>query len=253
MPEACCGEGPSSPHPVDSRQTRTVANARKRRQRDTQERCAGSIDNVAPAVLGPGRVVMTQLLRLLLAEAHGLDPVVRDALQFERLEDNFGAALSQGEVVLGAAAFVRIALDPNLQSRMLAKVVGVRDDHAARFRSQCRLVEVIVHAALRWPRSRHRRLQRRGNGRTRRLLNFWLLTRLWRAIAASLRLRRIMRAPRQEQGESEHITESQAADISHRSIHKVVDAGRILLFLYLRKYNYPPGSGQGGRACNRLI
>ena len=84
-------------------------------------------------------------------------------------------------------------------------------------------------------------------------MDFWLLTRLWRAIAASLRLRRIMRAPRQEQGESEHITESQAAGISHRSIHKVVDAGRILLFLYLRKYNYPPGSGQGGRACNRLI
>ena len=68
---------------------------------------------------------MTVGHRLFTAEGNGFDALGGDAEELQALLDGFGTLLTEGEVVLAAAAFVGVALDDDVDVRMSGKPAGV--------------------------------------------------------------------------------------------------------------------------------
>src|SRR5690348_2404073 len=105
--------------------------------------------DVRTAVLGPGGLVVALRDGLLLAEADGLDAVVRHAQHGHDLLHRLGAALAEREVVYAAAALVAIALDLGAGIAVLDHVARVRLHERPEFVLHHVRVEVEVDAALR--------------------------------------------------------------------------------------------------------
>src|SRR5664280_2128054 len=69
------------------------------------------IDEIGPAILGPGGFVVPERLGTFLAPADCLQLRVLYAVDLECLEHRFGAPLTQREVVFRTAAFIGVPLD----------------------------------------------------------------------------------------------------------------------------------------------
>src|SRR5688500_9275137 len=86
------------------------------------------VGDVGAAVLGVSLLGVALGARLFLAEAHGLDLCGRRAEERHHLLDRIGAALTQREVVLAAAALVGVALYRHSGLAVLRDVLRVRGD-----------------------------------------------------------------------------------------------------------------------------
>jgi hypothetical protein len=78
------------------------------------------------AVGVPALFVALRAERLFLAIADGADAGGRNGQLYERLLGGRGAIVAECEVVLGRAAFVAVALDSEVNVRMLLEERGVR-------------------------------------------------------------------------------------------------------------------------------
>src|SRR6185503_20107695 len=129
-----------------------MAGARRAAARATQARpasFAAPVDEVAAAVLGPGRFVVPDRPGLLLAEAHRLDLLILGAREAHHLARVFRASLAERQVVLAAAALVAVALDREPCARVLAQIARVRLDRGPELGLDLVAVEVVVDRALR--------------------------------------------------------------------------------------------------------
>src|SRR5574337_872769 len=106
------------------------------------------VDDVIAAVLGPGRFVVTRVLRLLLAERDGFDLAGAGAQQHHHALDGIGALLPERDVVFARAALVGVALDRHPRARMRLQVARVRLDEGLVLVLDDEAVEVEVDAAL---------------------------------------------------------------------------------------------------------
>src|SRR6185436_11418012 len=122
------------------------------------------VEDVVAAVLGPRGFVVARVLRLLLAEAHGLDLAVLRAEERHHPLDRVGALLAERDVVFARAALVGVALDRHARVAVLREVAAVRLDQRAELVAHREAVEVEEDDAL---RQRARRIAQRVAGRTR--------------------------------------------------------------------------------------
>src|SRR6266542_6860987 len=106
------------------------------------------VDDVVASILGPGRLVVTRVLRFLLAEAHGLDLRVGRAVEQHHALDGVSAALAERDVVFPAAALVGVALDRHARRAGGLQILRVRLDQRLVFVLDRVAVIVEVHAAL---------------------------------------------------------------------------------------------------------
>src|SRR6187455_1873386 len=130
--------------PRSRRSPRTPARGR----RGVRPALLARVDDVVAAVLGPGRFVVAGVLRLLLAEAHGLDLAVLRAEQRHHALDRVGALLAERDVVFARAALVGVALDRHARVAVLREVAAVRLDQRAELVAHGEAVEVEVDDAL---------------------------------------------------------------------------------------------------------
>src|SRR5690606_6685680 len=98
------------------------------------------------AVLGPGGLGVTRIVRPLLAVADGLDTVRGDAERDQIVLDRGRAPVAESEVVLPRAALVAVTLDGHGLRAVGLQVVGPGLDGGARGGLQVRLVGVEEHA-----------------------------------------------------------------------------------------------------------
>src|SRR6059036_1924085 len=119
------------------------ATAAPKRPRST---LLASVDDVVAPILGPGRFVVTRVLRLLLAEAHGFDLRVGRAVEQHHALDGVGAPLAERDVVLPAAAFVGVALDRHPRRAGGLQILCVRLDQRLVFVLDRVAVVLEVHA-----------------------------------------------------------------------------------------------------------
>src|SRR5262245_13137395 len=133
-------------------------------------RLAGLRQEVVPAILGPAGFGLLRAHRALLAIRDDGDAVGLDPLRDEVVHGCLGALLTEGEVVLGRAALVTVALDQHevLAVRLEPGRVAVEDLGVAR--TDVVLVEVEVdrleiRILFELARLRHRRGSRSRSGR----------------------------------------------------------------------------------------
>src|SRR5262249_23276098 len=107
------------------------------------------VQDIAAPVLRPGILARALGARLFFAQAHRLDLVLARPKQQKHTLDPVRAPLPEADVVLAAAALVRVALDEHLALRMLAQVFGVRLDQRLVLVLHLVLVQVIEDRALR--------------------------------------------------------------------------------------------------------
>src|SRR5579859_1468550 len=99
---------------------------------------------MAVAVLLPARLVFFRADGLFLAIADGVDAVGRNAELHEIILDGSGAAIAEEQVVLCRTAAVAVALDVELDLRVLAKVFGGMGQAVALVGADVSLVEIKV-------------------------------------------------------------------------------------------------------------
>src|SRR5204862_4288285 len=83
------------------------------------------LGEIAAAIFGPGRFVVPEAARLLLAEAHRLDLLLARTQQHQQSGHRFGASLAERQVVLRGAALVGVADDDEPGRRIRAQPAGV--------------------------------------------------------------------------------------------------------------------------------
>src|SRR5438067_1920816 len=100
-------------------------------------------------VLLPAGFILVGAHRRFLALADDLNAVAADAEVDEVVADGGGAALAEGEVVLGGAARVAVPLHHHLRRRPALQPVGVLLQHRLGIVADCLRVEIEVGVAER--------------------------------------------------------------------------------------------------------
>ena len=126
---------------------------------ELRERRLLRICDVTAPVLLPGCFIVTWRYRLFLAEANCVNAPFRDTQYLKQALDAVGAALTEREVVLTAAALIAIAFHGYPCAPIGAQVLSVRFHNRLEFGFNGGFVEIVVHALLggnygHWRRSR---------------------------------------------------------------------------------------------------
>src|SRR5471030_1620127 len=106
------------------------------------------VDDIGTTVFRPCCFVVAFGFRLFFAQRHGFDLRLRHAQRGHGFTHGFGTFLTQGQVVLGAAAFIGVTLDQDRTGFVLLQVVGVVLHDRFAVVAYDVAVEVEVHAAL---------------------------------------------------------------------------------------------------------
>src|SRR5215217_1984291 len=108
-------------------------------------RLLGGHDEMGPAVLRPGFFTVPGVERELLAVAHDLDAIGGDSERYQVVACGDGSSFAEGQIVLGGAALVAVALDADLPGRIPAQQVGIGLQHLLPLGVHFRQVEAVEH------------------------------------------------------------------------------------------------------------
>src|SRR5688572_6122271 len=149
---------------------------------------SASVDDLDAAVLFIGCFVRPFGRRALFAVTDGRELTIGRALQHQRAPHRLRTAFGQRNVVLARAAFIGVALEPDLGAAGTGEMPGVRRDQRREFRLDIAAVEVEIDDV---GDARGRRTLRADTGPSRQALARADLAFACRAGAAFLRRRRV--------------------------------------------------------------